>query len=433
MKFDFGGSDGTPPYLKGVLSFIVMMWLFQSWLETRQLKQLQKKKPPKEMSNMVDDKEFRATRSYGLDKWYFGFLQSTVTTAESIAFLAWGGLSALWTFSSDLSLKLPFSWDQEIQTSVIFAVVYALATTLLQQPFSLYGTFVLEEKHGFNKSTLGVYVSDLLKGSALLLVMAPPVVVAVVKILRSTGPYVALYLWAFLLVLNVFLMTIYPTIIAPMFNKYSPLEEGSLKRKIEGLAEKLDYPLRKLFVMDASKRSGHSNAYMYGFYKNKRIVLFDTLLNQCTEEEIVAILAHELGHWKLKHTPVLLVSSMTILLLQLSAYTFISNSSGLFEDFGFHTTKPAFIGLLLFQYIISPIDVVIEFLSNMLSRLFEFQADRFAVDQGYPDELKAALMGLHKENKSSYNIDPLYSTYHFSHPPLIERIRAIDRASKKHK
>ena len=204
-----------------------------------------------------------------------------------------------------------------------------------------------------------------------------------------------------------------------------------MKKKIENLAQKLDYPLKKLFVMDASKRSAHSNAFMYGFYKNKRIVLFDTLLTQCTEDEIVSILAHELGHWKLRHTPVLFVSSMTVLLLQLSAYTFVSNSTGLFESFGFHGSKPALMGLILFQYIISPVDVVIEFLSNMLSRLFEFQADRFAVEQGYPEELKQGLITLHKENKSSYNIDPLYSTYHFSHPPLIERIRAIDKESKK--
>jgi STE24 endopeptidase len=425
--------ESPPSYLKGVLGFIVTMWLFQSWLETRQLRELKRKEPPKELNKVVSAKEFKATRSYGLDKWYFGFLQSCVTTAESVAFLAYGGLSATWSLSSDLSLKLPFDWDQEIQTSIIFTVVSSLATTLLQQPFSLYGTFVLEQKHGFNKTTFWIYLTDLVKGSALLVVISPPLLIVIVKILRNTGPYVALQLWTFILLFNVFLMTIYPTVIAPMFNKYSPLEDGPLKKKIEGLARRLDYPLKKLFVMDASKRSGHSNAFMYGFYKNKRIVLFDTLLSQCkSDDTVVAILAHELGHWKLSHTPVLFVSSMTVLLLQLSAYTFISNSTGLFESFGFHGSKPALIGLILFQYIISPVDVIIEFLSNMLSRLFEFQADRFAVEQGYPEELKEGLITLHKENKSSYNIDPLYSTYHFSHPPLIERIRAIDKESKKH-
>ena len=213
-----GGSE-SPSYLKGVLGFIVTMWLFQSYLETRQLRQLQKKDPPKELKKVVSAKEFKATRAYGLDKWYFGFLQSCVTTAESVAFLAYGGLSYLWALSGDLSLKLPFSWDQEIQTSIIFTVVYSLATTLLQQPWSLYGTFVLEQKHGFNKSTLGIYVADLLKGAALLLVISPPLIIVIVKILRNTGPYVALQLWTFILIFNVFLMTIYPTVIAPMFNR----------------------------------------------------------------------------------------------------------------------------------------------------------------------------------------------------------------------
>mmetsp|Transcript_11677 Transcript_11677/g.29530 ORF Transcript_11677/g.29530 Transcript_11677/m.29530 type:complete len:223 (+) Transcript_11677:102-770(+) len=187
--------------------------------------------------------------------------------------------------------------------------------------------------------------------------------------------------------------------------------------------------------VDASKRSGHSNAYMYGFFNNKRIVLYDTLLGQCADDEILAILAHELGHWKCRHTPILFVLSMTVLLLQLSLYTFVSNSAGLFESFGFHDRedRPALIGLILFSFISGPSDVVIEFLSNILSRRFEFQADRFAVRQGLPQELASGLVKLHKENKSNPNIDFLYSTYHFSHPPLVERLRAIQKEADARK
>ena len=421
------------PYLKGILGFIVLMFLVNSWLELRQLKQLIKKRPPKEMEALVGSDEFKATRAYGLDKWYFGFLSSTVDTAESVAFLALGGLHSLWTYSTDLNEKLPFSWDHEIQSSILFTLVYALATTITSQPFSLYGTFVLEEKHGFNKSTLKLYLTDLLKGAGLLLVLAPPLIAAIVKILRIAGPYVALYLWGFILVFNLFFMMIYPNVIAPLFNKYSPLEEGRLKKKIESLAEKQKFPLKKLFVVDNSKRSKHSNAYMYGLGREKRIVLFDTLLKQCTEDEIVAVLAHELGHWKLSHTPILFCASMTVLLLQLLTYTFCTNSTGLFESFGFkdHDARPHLIGLILFQYLMNPVDVVISFLFNMLSRKFEFQADRFGVEQGFGTELKTGLIVLHKENKSSFNLDRLYSIFHFSHPPLIERLRAIDAESKK--
>lgn len=421
------GGEMTP--MKGVLLFVVLKFLFTSWLETRQLRELKKRTPPKELKHLVTKKEFSATRDYGLDKWYFGFLAATVDVAENIAFLAWGGLAYFWSLSGDLGAQYvpSFKWfDGEVRQAVVFTVIYGVTTTIMDQPFVLYDTFVIEQKHGFNSKTFKIYLADLMKSVTLLVVLAPPFVTSIVVILRNTGPYVALHLWVFLLAFNLFIMTIYPTVIAPLFNKYEPLSEGSLKTKIEALARRLDFPLQKLFVMDASTRSSHSNAYMYGFFKSKRIVIYDTLMNQCTTGEIVAILAHELGHWKLGHTPILFVSSMAVLLLQLTCYTYVSSWEGLFESFGFSGSKPAFIGMVLFSIVIGPVDVVIGFLSNVLSRVFEYQADRFAVGQGYAKQLTSGLIKLHKENKSDYNIDHLYSAFHFSHPSLIERIQHID-------
>jgi len=415
--------------MQGVLLFVVLKFLFTSWLETRQLRELKKRTAPKELKHLVTKKEFSATREYGLDKWHFGFLAATVDVAENIAFLAWGGLAYFWSLSGDLGAYVPaYKWfDGEVRQAVVFTVIYGVATTIMDQPFVLYDTFVIEQKHGFNRKTFKIYLADLVKSLGLMVVLAPPFVTSIVVILRNTGPHVALYLWVFLLAFNLFIMTVYPTVIAPMFNKYEPLAEGALKTKIEALARGLDFPLQKLFVVDASTRSSHSNAYMYGFFKNKRIVIYDTLISQCTEEEIVAILAHELGHWKRRHTPILFASSMTVLLLQLTCYTYVSSWGGLFESFGFSGSKPAFIGMVLFSIVIGPVDVVIGFLSNVLSRVFEYQADRFAVDQGYAKQLKSGLIKLHKENKSDYNIDHLYSAFHFSHPSLIERIKHIDR------
>ena len=431
-------------YLQCVLAFIVTMFVFEAWVETRQLRELKKRNARQELSSFVTKKEFKAARAYGLDRWYFSFLRDAFAVAESVAFLSYGGLAGLWHLSGDLNSSLPFTWDEEIQTSCIFLFVYSVATTVMQQPFSIYSQFVIEERHGFNKSSAWIYVSDLLKGGLLLVALGTPLVTALVVILRRAGDHIAIFLFLFLLGFNLVMLTLYPTVIAPLFNKYDPLEEGPLKQKIESLAAKVGFPLRKVFVMDASKRSGHSNAYMYGFGKNKRIVLFDTLLNQCgSEEEIVAILAHELGHWKLRHTPILFASSMAVLLLQLSLFQWISvsraRSGALFEDFGFGASgasggRPHLMGLILFQFILTPVDVAIEFLTNVLSRAFEFQADHYAAAEcGYAGDLRAGLIRIHKENKSAMNIDRVYSTLHYSHPPLLERIRAIDAAGGKTK
>lgn len=184
--------------------------------------------------------------------------------------------------------------------------------------------------------------------------------------------------------------------------------------------------------MDGSQRSAHSNAYMYGFFKNKRIVLYDTLVEQCSNEEVVAVLAHELGHWKLGHTPVLFVTSQILLAAQLALFSIVRGAPGLYEAFGFAPgQRPVFAALVLFQSLIGPLDEVLHLARNVMSRRYEYQADGFAVELGHGKSLGAALRTLHKENKGPPNVDPLYSAYHFSHPHLPERLRAIDAAMKK--
>jgi len=236
-------------------------------------------------------------------------------------------------------------------------------------------------------------------------------------------------------VFSIFMMTIYPVVIMPMFNKYEPLKDGELKTSIYALADRIKYPLNKLFVMDGSKRSSHSNAFMFGFGKNKRIVLFDTLLTQVSDDEILAILGHELGHWKLGHT----LSNFVITQLYTGAmfYSFglVFNSIELFSAFGFssETKAPTMIALLLFtQTVWAPLDKCVSFAMTVFSRYNEFGADEFSVNLGMSRDLQSGLCKIHLENLGAMNPDKLYSTYHYSHPPLVERLgRMMELDAKK--
>lgn len=272
----------------------------------------------------------------------------------------------------------------------------------------------------------------MVKSIVLAIVIGPPIVSAIIFIVQKGGPYLAIYLWGFMFVLSIVMMTLYPVLIAPLFNKFTPLPEGELRTKIEELSSSLKFPLKKLFVVDGSTRSSHSNAYMYGFFNNKRIVLYDTLIQQCkNDKEVVAVIAHELGHWKLNHTMYSFIAVQILTFLQFGGYTLVRNSKDLFESFGFHGTQPVLIGLIIFQHTVIPLQHLVNFALNLVSRSFEFQADAFAKNLGYASELKCGLVKLQEENLSAMNTDPWYSAYHYSHPPLVERLAALDETDKK--
>mmetsp|Transcript_22614 Transcript_22614/g.67349 ORF Transcript_22614/g.67349 Transcript_22614/m.67349 type:complete len:451 (-) Transcript_22614:668-2020(-) len=425
------------PWLEVFLGFLCSVTLLHGYLDVRQLRVLERRKPPPALAAHFSQELYDKTRSYSLDKWRFSFYLRLYTFFETLLILLFGVLPGLWVACGQAVHALPHAaarnWVEqtperlEIVQTVAFVMVLTGASTIMEVPWSLYRTFVIEHRHGFNKQTLSLFFADVAKGIALGAVLMPPVIVAVTRILQVGGPFLALYLWAFILALSLFLMTIYPTCIAPLFNKFEPLPEGSLRTAIEELAGRLHFPLRKLFKVDGSRRSAHSNAYMYGFWRNKRIVLYDTLLAHCSEQQVVAVLAHELGHWKLRHTPVLFAVSQAVILSNFLLFTLIRASPGLFESFGFGGLgQPVFVSLVVFQFISAPFDEVVHCCQNLIVRKFEFQADGFAVSQGHGSELRAALLKLEEENKSAMHVDALYSAYHYSHPPLVERLSAID-------
>ncbi|XP_020590036.1 CAAX prenyl protease 1 homolog isoform X2 [Phalaenopsis equestris] len=381
------------PYLEAVLSFMILMYLFETYLDIRQHRALKLPSLPKQLEGVVSQEKFEKSKAYSLEKSYFHFVHEVVTIVLDTSILYFGVLPWFWKKSGDIASHIGLNSDNEIIHTLSFLAGVMVWSQITDLPFSLYSTFVIESRHGFNKQTIWLFFRDLFKGICLSILLGPPIIAALIFIVQKGGPYLAIYLWAFMFVLSIVMMTIYPVLIAPLFNKFTPLPEGDLREKIEKLAASLKFPLKKLFVIDGSTRSSHSNAYMYGFFKNKRIVLYDTLIQQCkNEEEVVAVIAHELGHWKLNHT----------------VFSFIA-----------------------VQHTVIPIQHVVSFGLNLVSRAFEFQADAFAKKLGYGKSLRAGLIKLQEENLSTMNTDPWYSAYHYSHPPLVERLAALQELEAK--
>jgi len=259
-----------------------------------------------------------------------------------------------------------------------------------------------------------------------------PILLGLLYVIEIGGKYFYIYVEIFVILVAFIMITIYPHLIAPLFNKFTELEDGELKEKIKKLAEQVNFPLTKIFVVDGSKRSSHSNAYFFGLGKNKRIVLFDTLLKQMNDEEILAILCHELGHWTYGHMWKQMVKSFLQMFVIFYLYGFFSSNDDLFRSFGFQD-KSILIGLGLFLRLYSPVSYILGIISLRLSRTYEFQADKYAVDFNYGELLYSGLIKLFKENSGDMDPDPLYAAFHYTHPTFVERLSYIKSIDKKEK
>lgn len=291
------------PWKNVILGFSVGQYLFESFLSLRQYRVLQHTKPPKVLRNEVSQEVYDKSQAYGRAKAKFGFVSGLYGQIQNTAFIYFDVLPKLWNLTGSWLLHFaPARFTGEISHSIVFVLTFVVIQTLLSLPTSLYHTFVLEEKFGFNKNTPKLFFADMLKSQALTFILTPPILAGFLSIVQKTGDSFFYYLWLFGAGLQVFAITIYPIAILPLFNKLSPLEEGNLKTGVEALAAKLKFPLNELYVIDGSKRSAHSNAYFFGLPWKKHIVIYDTLIEKSETEEVVAVLAHELGHWSLGHT-----------------------------------------------------------------------------------------------------------------------------------
>ncbi|KAJ3326072.1 CAAX prenyl protease 1 [Blyttiomyces sp. JEL0837] len=424
--------DGQVPYKELVLGFSWTIYLWEQYLSIRQHRNLSNPKlgVPKSLQAHVTNEEHEKARAYGRDKSWFGFFSSAYGQIQNSAVIIMNYLPFFWDLAKDVLAKVGLDGDREIMQSVVFTCIIMVLSTFMNLPLSLYSTFVIEERHGFNKQTLSLFFSDLVKEILLSLVIGAPVIAGLLMVIKWGGENFFLYVCVFMLDFQLIMVIIYPTLIQPLFNTFKPLEDGELKTKINALASRINFPLTKIFVVDGSKRSSHSNAYFYGFFKNKRIVLFDTLLEHSDQDEICGVLAHELGHWQMNHIFKMLALSQIQIFVIFYLFSKFVHAKPMYEAFGFEE-QPIIIGLILFTYLYSPVDSLLSFLMHVISRIHEFQADAYAKSLGYASVLANGLIKLHKKNLGNLNPDKLYSAWHYSHPPLVERLAAIQASEKK--
>ncbi|KAG8994527.1 hypothetical protein FRB94_009824 [Tulasnella sp. JGI-2019a] len=430
------------PWKESVLGFSWFVYLFESYLTARQFSMYKISAPPPELVEHFPSDKFLKGQKYGAAKARFSIVSGFINQIIETAFIHFDIYAMTWALAGSILQRFGFHGNYEISQSLIWGTLLFLCSSIPTIPLSYYQTFVLEEEYGFNKTTRGLFFADLIKGWGLGATFGLPFLAAFLWIIKKAGDSFIPYLMGFIVSMQLIFVVIYPLLIQPLFNKLSPLPEGTLRTRIEGLAGGLHFPLKHLYVIDGSKRSSHSNAYFYGLPWSKHIVIFDTLIQKTPEDQIEAVLAHELGHWQYSHPSKLLLISQVHLYAMLSVFPPFLRSSPLLRSFNFPPSvaavPPTMVAFMLFQLVQGPIDTIIRVGMNAISRRFEFQADQFACefDEKTPveGEVKEALMGdrlgkalisLHVGNLSTVWVDWLYSTWHFSHPTLMERLKAM--------
>ncbi|WVR04304.1 hypothetical protein IAU60_001304 [Kwoniella sp. DSM 27419] len=418
---------------KGIV--ITATWfqtMFEVYVMRRQLPCYERAAPPPALKDHLSDETYKKAQAYSKDKTRFALAKIVFDQMLGWGLIKVGGYAGLWDFAGSIMSKLSLAQNRVITHSLLWMTCLTLVTSLPGLPWSYYQTFTLEQKHGFNKSTVQLWVTDTIKTYALGAVIGMPILAGFLKVIEWAGKSFVPWLMLFLLGIQLSLQIVYPTFIQPLFNKLEPLPQGELRTKVEELAGQLGFPLKHLYVIDGSKRSSHSNAYFYGLPWSKHIVIYDTLIKDSSVDEVVAVIGHELGHWYFAHPTKLLLITQLHLLLTLTIFSIFINNRSLYAAFGFDPSmattapQPICIGFMLFQLLLEPTDAFVKFLLNAETRRMEYQADEFAVQLDKKKDLSSALIKLHITNLSSPHSDWLYSMYHHSHPTLPERLSAMD-------
>lgn len=377
---------------------------------------------PPEFEGKVDADLLKKTQDYESENTRFGFVSSLYGNVLTIIFI-FGGLLNIYN-SWVASLSWPF-----ILTGIVFFLVLSYASTFLSMPFSLYRTFKIENKFGFNTMTPRLWIIDLLKSLLLSTVLMSIVVSIGLWLIRWYPDYWWILVWGFFLIFSLFMMYISPYVIEPLFNKFSPVEEEGLEVKIKELMQKVNMKVSKVFKMDASKRSRHTNAYFTGIGHVKRIVLYDTLIEKMNHDEILAVLAHEAGHWKKKHVlkQIIILEFIAIVVIYIS---FRILQTELLTNIFEIKQGTFFAKLVVLGFIGGIISFPLTPLSSYISRRFEKEADRFACElTGNAESMASALIKLSKDNLSNLHPHPIYAAFYYSHPPVVQRIKDIGKSA----
>ena len=372
---------------------------------------------PKDLSDVYNTEEYAKSQDYKLTNYKFGIFTSIFSLTLILLFLFFGGFAWVDNIAQSQSENI-------IIQALIFFGIIMIGSDILNIPFSYYQTFIIEEKFGFNKTSKATFFVDKLKQWAMTVVVGGGILSLVIWFFQWAGTNFWLYTWALVAVFTLFMNLFYSKLIVPLFNKQEPLEAGSLKEQIENYAAQVGFDLKNIFVINGSKRSTKANAYFSGFGKEKRVTLYDTLINDLEEEEIVAVLAHEIGHYKKKHIIFNLATSILLTGLMLLILSLFINNPEVSLAIG--VNRPSFHAALIgFGILYSPISEITGLLMNHFSRKFEYQADDYAKHTYAALPLVTSLKKLSKNSLSNLTPHPAYVFMHYSHPPLIDRIRNL--------
>ncbi|HET9579074.1 MAG TPA: M48 family metallopeptidase [Usitatibacter sp.] len=404
--------------------FVVAALAWRLWLGLRQSRhvRLHRDAVPMEFAAHIPLESHRKAADYTLDKQRLGLIETVVVDGLVLLALTLGGGLAM----VDGASERLFGDGNLRELGTVYGVL-ALGT-LASMPFDAWRTFVIEERYGFNRMTPALFVADLAKGALLALALGTPLLLAVFWFVDRAGNLWWLYTWLAWIAFTLLMVTVFPRWIAPLFNRFTPLEEGDLRRRIEALIARCGFRAEGLFVMDGSKRSSHGNAYFTGFGKTKRIVFFDTLIERLTPQEIEAVLAHELGHFARGHIPRLLTVRFALALLLLAILGWLWRTPAFYE--ALHLSSPH-IGALLagFALVIPVFTFPFQPLASLIARRQEFEADAFAARHASAEDLASALAKLYRDNASTLTPDPLHSLVYDSHPPASIRIAHLRDAT----
>lgn len=399
-----------------IIAIIVLQFLLETILDYLNSKKF-KDPIPEELQDVFDKEEYLKSQAYKKDNYKFGILSSTFSLVLTLGFLIFGGFEWIDLLARNIT-------ENPILMALLFFGIIMIGSDIITTPFSYYQTFVIEEKYGFNKSTRKLFFIDKIKGWLMMAILGGGILSMVIWFFQFAGSNFWIYALGLIAIFTVFMNLFYSRLIVPLFNKQIPLEDGSLKSKIENYTCEVGFKLQNIFVIDGSKRSTKANAYFAGFGKEKRVTLYDTLIQDLEEEEIVAVLAHEVGHYKRHHIIInlfisILLTGVTLFILSL----FINNPE---FSYAIGVTKPSFhAALICFGILYSPISEITGLVMNILSRKFEFEADDYAKNTYEALPLINSLKKLSKNSLSNLTPHSAYVFLHYSHPPLIQRIRNL--------
>ena len=409
-------------YLVIILTALIGEFVLRSIARYLNLKALDPKLPG-EFEGFYDGDKYRQSQEYTRAGAKFAYVSSTFDLCLILVFILVGGFNVVDNFVRGLDFP-------PIATGLVFFAILYFARDIISIPFSLYSDFVIEERFGFNQMTVKTFVFDHIKTYGLAIVLGVPLLGGVLYFFEKTGDLAWIYAWGLISFFTIIASPIFNTLIAPIFNKFTPLGEGELKDAIQQYTEKVKFPLTKISVMDGSKRSTHSNAYLSGFGSKKRIALFDTLIEKHSVGELVSVIAHEVGHHKRKHVlkgTILLILRSGLLLFLLSRFL---ENGGLFDAFQMEQIS-VYAGIVFFSILYTPIELVLSIGLNYMSRKHEYEADAFAAETiASPEPLISGLKNLSVSNLGNLTPHPLTVFLNYSHPPMLQRIAALRQFNK---